>query len=59
MKLLNESTAGEAVIENNMLWVTPGGSRIRMGTTIFSEDKDKLAAILQSERYKSIDKDFF
>ncbi len=59
MELLNESKAGEAVIEEEMLWVTPKGSKIRMGTTIFSEDKDKLVTLLQTDRYKAIEKDFY
>lgn len=59
MKILNESKAGEAVIEDDMLWVTPHGSKIRMGTTIFSEDKAKLVALLQTNRFSSVEKDFF
>jgi hypothetical protein len=59
IKLLNDSKAGEAVIEKEMLWVTPVGSKIRMGTTIFSEDKDKIIALLSTDRFSAVERDFY
>ncbi len=59
MKLLNDSNAGDAVIEKDMLWITPEKSAIRMGTTIFSDDRTRILAILATDRYRPVEKDFF
>ncbi|HEX3009173.1 MAG TPA: hypothetical protein VHO90_16335 [Bacteroidales bacterium] len=58
MKILNESKKAEVVIEEGTLWITPEGSKTRIGTEIFSEDKDKIISILKTGRYKSVEKDF-
>lgn len=58
-KQLNDSKEADVSMEEEILWVAPSGSKFRMGTSVFSEDKNKLEAQLKTDRYQAIEKDFF
>ena len=58
IKILNESGEAELSIENNILWTWQKGSITKRGTSFFSEDKEKIEAILKTDRYQPIENDY-
>ncbi len=58
MKLLNSSGEAGAGIEKGWLWIKPGDSHISSGTPIFSKEKETLLPVLESRRYREVEKDF-
>lgn len=58
MKLLNSSGEAEVGTDKGWLWVKAGNSHISSGTPIFSKEKETLLTVLESRRYRDIEKDF-
>jgi hypothetical protein len=58
MDLLNSSGNDKAKIADNELWVRAGNSETSKGTPVFSEDREKLLPVLESDRYQEISADF-
>ena len=55
---LNSSGKVVASLDSNELWVREGNSNTSVGTSIFSDDREKLLPVLQSNRYREIVDDF-
>ena len=58
MKLLNSSGEAETEIEKGWLWVKAGESHVSSGTPVFSKERETLLPVLESRRYREIEKDF-
>jgi len=58
MKLLDSSGEAGTYIEKGWLWIKAGNSHISSGTPIFSKDRETLTPLLESRRYREIEKDF-
>lgn len=55
---LNSSVNNGAKIEDNELWVRTGNSDTSKETPVFSEDREKILPVLESDRYQLIIADF-
>jgi hypothetical protein len=58
MKLLNSSGEAVAKTEKDWLWVKAGKSNILSGTPLFSKEREILMPLLESRRYREIERDF-
>lgn len=57
IQILHKPGKAEVTIEDDILWVWLQGNKTKSGTTIFSEDKAKIEAILKTNRYGILDND--
>lgn len=55
---LNSSGKSVASLEGKELWVREVNSNTSKGTSVFSEDREKLMPVLQSDRYRELSADF-
>ena len=58
MTRLNSSGKAEASLEGYELWVREGNSDTSVGTSVFSEDREKLMRVLQTNRYRELMDEF-
>jgi hypothetical protein len=58
MARLNSSGKAEVNLDNYQLWVRKGNSDTSIGTTVFSEDREILTPVLESNRYQEVIVDF-
>lgn len=58
MNTLNSSGQAGAGIEKGWLWVRAGNSHVSSGAPVFSKDREVLLQVLESRRYREIERDF-
>ena len=54
---LNSSGKAKVTLDNFELWVREGKSDTSIGTSVFSEDREILMPVLESDRYREIIRD--